>query len=89
MVSQRTIGREEAIHVPARIRQIEQQRAAAPEPRPNKRRVVAEILSDGSIRPVGGSEPVDFPKSPFVTGRLAGEDWVLWWERRAWPAEAE
>jgi hypothetical protein len=89
MVSQKAIGREEAIHMPARIRQIEQRPAVAPEHRPAKRRVVAEILSDGSVRPVGGSEPVDFPKSPFTTGRLTGEDWVLWWERRAWPAEAE
>lgn len=75
--------------MPARMRQIEQRPAAMPEPRPTKRRVIAEILSDGSVRPLGGSDPVDFPKSPFATGRLAGEDWILWWERRAWPAEAE
>jgi hypothetical protein len=86
--SERISGGEET-QMSARIREIEQRPADTREPRPTKRSVVAEILSDGSVRQVGGSDPVDFPKSPFATGRLAGEDWILWWERRAWPNEAE
>ena len=49
------------------------------EPHP---RVVAEVLSDGSIRVVGARERQD--DRSFSVGHLAGEGWTIWWDRRYW-----
>jgi hypothetical protein len=47
-------------------------------------RVVAVVLSDGSVRDLhaGWGEAGDDDRS-WASGSLAGEGWVLWWERRA------
>jgi len=49
--------------------------------------VVAVVLGDGTVRPVGGgSDPVGSAWE-WQTGRISGRNWILWWERRRWPAE--
>lgn len=60
--------------------------------RPAPRRpVVAEVLEDGTIRPVGkrGSFATRSPKARvrgsgdrYSVGTVNGDGWVLWWERR-------
>jgi hypothetical protein len=52
----------------------------APRPQPVPPQVVAEVLSDGSIRQVG--EPTSPPARDYETGRISGAGWILWWERR-------
>jgi hypothetical protein len=49
-----------------------------------QKRVVAVILSDGTVREV--AEGRDAPRNApaWSSGSIAGQDWVLWWERRAW-----
>ena len=46
-------------------------------------RIVAYVMSDGSIRqperPFESGEGVDL----FESGTLSGENWILWWERRS------
>jgi hypothetical protein len=42
--------------------------------------VVAEVLADGSIREVG--ERARRPTRDYETGQIAGDGWILWWERR-------
>jgi hypothetical protein len=49
-------------------------------PVPVKPEVVAEVLSDGTIRQVG-EEPRPAAED-FETGRISGDGWILWWERR-------
>jgi hypothetical protein len=48
--------------------------------------VVAEVLSDGTLRSVErdhrGSD-----QRQFSTGTLAGDGWTLWWQRRSWAKE--
>ena len=44
--------------------------------------VVAEVLSDGTIRVAGGSE--DQGNRSFSAGHLAGDGWTIWWNRRYW-----
>jgi hypothetical protein len=53
---------------------------SADDPRPG---VVAVILADGSIRELAG-RPLEQhePTSTWASGSLAGEGWILWWERR-------
>lgn len=48
------------------------------------RGVVAEILSDGTVRPAGtlGSAEGDHPSGEWVEGKIGGDDWILWWQRR-------
>jgi hypothetical protein len=49
--------------------------------------VVAELLSDGTIRPRDGSAGWETgSKSGWRQGSLAGDGWTLWWERRPWSA---
>jgi hypothetical protein len=46
-------------------------------------RVVAEILSDGTVQVLdraGEAESV----SPWASGVIAGPRWTIWWERRRW-----
>jgi hypothetical protein len=56
--------------------------APAGEPRPGSR-VVAMILSDGSVREVEGGRLTQQPGAGWASGSVAGDDWVLWWERRS------
>jgi hypothetical protein len=48
--------------------------------------VVAEVLSDGTVRPVGTGERARDGK-PFSSGTVAGDGWTLWWQRRSWAQE--
>ena len=47
-------------------------------------RVVAVVLSDGSVRELGAGwgEPGPDERS-WSSGSVAGAGWVLWWERRS------
>jgi hypothetical protein len=49
-------------------------------PEPVAPHVVAEVLSDGTIRRAG--EPARPPGSEFETGQVSGDGWILWWEMR-------
>jgi hypothetical protein len=53
---------------------------SGPRPRSVESQVVAEVLSDGTIRRVG-EEPRP-QTGDFETGRVSGDGWILWWERR-------
>jgi hypothetical protein len=48
------------------------------------RRVVAVVLEDGSVRPVGDVANAEVTGDRLATGQLSGPDWLLWWERRSW-----
>ncbi|HEX8098909.1 MAG TPA: hypothetical protein VF660_01755, partial [Actinomycetota bacterium] len=48
--------------------------------------VVAEILSDGSVRPVANDNSQTSNKS-WTEGSISGRSWILWWTRRSF-AEA-
>jgi len=43
--------------------------------------VVAEVLEDGTIRPVGTAR-VRGSGDRYSVGTVNGDGWVLWWERR-------
>ncbi len=45
------------------------------------RRVLAVILDDGTVRPVGAAGEVG--DDPFAVGQLSGDGWILWWQRRS------
>ncbi len=49
--------------------------------------VVALILADGTVQRLDGKEPDD-PTREWAEGRLGGDGWMLWWERRTWTPEA-
>jgi hypothetical protein len=51
-----------------------------PEARP---RVVAEVLSDGTVQLLDRAEEVE-SGSPWSSGVIAGSGWTIWWERRRW-----
>jgi hypothetical protein len=52
---------------------------------PQERRVVAEVLSDGTIRELSGAKAWDTKtQSDWQEGSLAGDGWTMWWERRPW-----
>jgi hypothetical protein len=46
--------------------------------------VVAEILSDGTIRPMDrrNRTTMDEDAHGWSSGSLSGRGWFLWWERR-------
>jgi hypothetical protein len=44
--------------------------------------VVAEILSDGSIRPMANAAAETTAKG-WAEGSLSGPSWILWWTRRS------
>ena len=44
--------------------------------------VVAEVLSDGTVRPAGRQAGEEWAR--FATGTVSGDGWTLWWERRYW-----
>ncbi len=46
--------------------------------------ILAVILADGSIREVTGRPAARRePISSWASGSVAGEGWILWWERRS------
>jgi hypothetical protein len=49
-----------------------------------EREIVAIVLGDGTIRPVGEEMFGELISKHFTSGKLAGDGWTLWWERRAW-----
>jgi hypothetical protein len=48
---------------------------------PERAEVVAEVLSDGTIRVLGVPEEV---REGFSVGHLTGPGWTIWWDRRRW-----
>jgi hypothetical protein len=53
-------------------------------PRPH---VVAEVLSDGTVRNRDDSTAWETgSNSGWRQGSLSGDGWTLWWERRPWSA---
>ena len=44
--------------------------------------VVAEILSDGTVRPVASANGHGGPKT-WTEGSISGRSWILWWTRRS------
>ncbi len=44
--------------------------------------VVAEILSDGTVRPVVNPNG-DAPATAWSEGSISGRSWILWWTRRS------
>ena len=44
--------------------------------------VVAEILSDGTVRPVASHSGQTAPKA-WTEGSISGRSWILWWTRRS------
>jgi hypothetical protein len=53
------------------------------EPHADSPDVVAEVLSDGTIRTLGDPEARSGDRS-FATGQVAGDGWTIWWDRRYW-----
>jgi hypothetical protein len=47
-----------------------------------EREVVAEILSDGTVRPVATTNGQGSSK-PWSEGSISGRSWILWWNRRS------
>jgi hypothetical protein len=43
---------------------------------------VAVILADGSVRELTGAEAPDTDLG-WASGTVAGNGWILWWERRS------
>ena len=43
--------------------------------------VVAVVLADGTVRRTDGDGGRD--RSDWTSGQIAGNDWVLWWQRRS------
>jgi hypothetical protein len=52
-------------------------------PGPDSRQVVAEVLSDGSVRLVAGSQDAEGDQG-YATGQVAGDGWTVWLDRRYW-----
>jgi hypothetical protein len=50
---------------------------------PDPRQVVAEVLSDGSVRLVAGPQDDDGDHG-YATGQVTGDGWTVWWDRRYW-----
>ena len=44
--------------------------------------VVAEILSDGTVRPVASQNGQASSKA-WSEGSISGRSWILWWTRRS------
>lgn len=67
------------VHRP-RLRLVRGGKRASPSPR-----VVAEVLSDGTVRPMSGTKAWDTSTQNGVTaGSVNGKGWTLWWEHRPW-----
>jgi hypothetical protein len=61
------------------LRSVRHQETPSPAPRDE---VVAEILSDGSVRPVANGAAETTAKG-WAEGSLSGPSWILWWTRRS------
>jgi hypothetical protein len=48
---------------------------------PERAEVVAEVLSDGTIRVLGVPQE---DHEGFSVGHLTGPGWTIWWDRRRW-----
>ena len=48
------------------------------------KQVVAVVLADGSVRDLRGSRREGDPRD-WDAGSVSGPDWILWWDRRAFP----
>jgi hypothetical protein len=59
-------------------------RRREPAKTPAAKRVVAVILSDGTVREVGEGRSSGADTPGWSSGAIAGRDWTLWWERRSW-----
>jgi hypothetical protein len=67
----------------SRLRLIRSEAKRSPEPR-----VVAEVLSDGTIREMDGIKAWDTKSEDgFHQGSVVGNGWTLWWEHRPWTAK--
>ena len=63
-----------------RLRLVRGGKHASPQPR-----VVAEVLSDGTVRDMDGTKAWDTTSSGgWRQGSLNGDGWTLWWEHRPW-----
>ena len=51
---------------------------------PPDREIVAVVMSDGTVRPVGEELFADIKTNRFQKGMLQGRDWTLWWESRSY-----
>jgi hypothetical protein len=49
----------------------------------DERQVVAEILSDGTVRLVDGPHGQTGGRG-YATGQVTGDGWTVWWDRRYW-----
>ncbi len=49
----------------------------------DERQVVAEILSDGTVRLVADPNGETGDRG-YATGQVAGDGWTVWWDRRYW-----
>ena len=66
-----------------RLQAIRGQAKHSPEPR-----VVAEVMSDGTVRRVDGAKAWDTTtEDGFHKGSVTGAGWTLWWEHRPWAAK--
>ena len=55
---------------------------ANPNTAPDRSEVVAEILSDGTVRPLANPNGQPGPKA-WSEGSISGRSWILWWTRRS------
>jgi hypothetical protein len=63
-----------------RLRLVRGGKSTTPQPR-----VVAQVLSDGTIREMDGTKAWDTRSSGgWRQGSVAGDGWTLWWEHRPW-----
>ena len=63
-----------------RLRLVRGGKSTSPQPR-----VVAEVMSDGTIRPLAGIKAWDTAtQNGGNAGSVAGKGWTLWWEHRPW-----
>ena len=46
--------------------------------------VIAQVLSDGTIRRIEDDHASGPDDRRFTRGSLSGSNWTLWWERRSW-----
>lgn len=64
-----------------RLEVVEGEGEQASQPGP---KVVAVVLSDGTVREVGAEWSEQRPpRRDWTSGSLAGDGWTLWWERRS------
>ncbi len=76
-MAQMSASRELAEH--PRLHVVEGEGTQTPGPR-----IVAVVLSDGTVREVGAEWSDHRPEhDDWASGSVAGDGWTLWWERRS------